>query len=191
MIVNTSEKIKDEPPESVFQIQNFKISSFNLLFMQDILIKVLKDGIQGKNTHIAPQKALKDLTADVARKSPLNGIHSCWGLLHHILVWQDGILEAIKGNKVDWKETSTRNWPSEKDLINDSNFANLVNRFKQRTEETQKIIEKVDFQKAIPAWKNEPLIRALFVLLQHNSYHFGQIVAIRKHLNDWPTDLKF
>jgi uncharacterized damage-inducible protein DinB len=159
--------------------------------MQDILIKILKDGLQGKNTHINPQKALENLTADIARESPLNGIHSCWDLLHHILVWQDGILEAIKGNKVDWKEISTRNWPTKEDLMNDSNFADLVIQFKQKTEETQKIIESVDFQKPIPAWENEPIIRALVVLLQHNSYHFGQIVAIRKHLNDWPTNLKF
>lgn len=159
--------------------------------MQDILIKILKDGLQGKNTHINPQKALKDLSADTARERPLNGIHSCWDLLHHILVWQDGILEAIKGKKVDWKEISTRTWPSEEDLENDSNFADLVVQYNQKTEETQKLIESVDFQKGIPAWNDEPILRALLVLLQHNSYHFGQIVAVRKHLDDWPADLKF
>ncbi len=168
-----------------------KFSSFMDLNMQDILIEILKDGLQGKNTHINPQKALKDLSPDKARERPLNGIHSCWDLLHHILVWQDGILESIKGKKVDWKEISTRNWPAKKDLMNDSNFADLVTQFKQKTEETQKLIEDVDFQKPIPAWNNEPILRALIVLLQHNSYHFGQIVAIRKHLEDWPADLKF
>lgn len=160
--------------------------------MKNTLITVLKDGLHGKNTHIDPQKALKNLTADTARKKIKNGNHSCWDLLHHVVVWQEAILDSIKGNKVDWKRISeTKNWPSEIEMQDDVNFEALKTKFSQKIEETENLIETIDLQTPISAWNNEPAIRAFLVLVQHNSYHFGNLVAIRKELNDWPADLKY
>ncbi|MFX0126272.1 MAG: DinB family protein, partial [Candidatus Hodarchaeota archaeon] len=70
--------------------------------MSDTLIKVIVNGLHGKNTHLNPQKAVEGLSPTSARNRPSAELHSCWDILHHIVVWQEGILRAIKGEKVDW-----------------------------------------------------------------------------------------
>ena len=34
--------------------------------------------------------------------------------------------------------------------------------------------------------ENTSVFKLLLVLLQHNSYHIGQLVMVRKFLGDWP-----
>jgi len=38
-------------------------------------------------------------------------------------------------------------------------------------------------------WKDLSSFEALLALIQHNSYHFGQIITVRKILDNWhPED---
>ncbi|MHA2224320.1 MAG: hypothetical protein ACXAC8_03910 [Candidatus Hodarchaeales archaeon] len=63
---------------------------------------------------------------------------------------------------------------------------NLISRFERGLIEVGKLIETTDFVKSIPSWETEPSIRVLIILLQHNSYHIGQIVSVRQFLGCWP-----
>ncbi len=154
--------------------------------MKDQLIKVIINGLQGKNTHLSPEKAIKGLTPSTAKQRPTEDIHSCWDLIHHIVVWQEGILKAIVGEKVDWKDIDkNHNWPSPDYLKEDSNFTNLVQKFANGLKEAEKLVKTIDLHNPMPAWGNAPVIQAFMVLLQHNSYHLGQMVTVRKSLGIW------
>ncbi|MFX0118631.1 MAG: DinB family protein [Promethearchaeota archaeon] len=162
--------------------------------MKDSIINTFKLGLVGKGIHVDPREALKELSPAIARKKPDNneGVHSCWELLHHIVVWQDAMIEAIKGNDVDWGDIAkTRNWPSEDMLADDANFTNLVLKFEKGIEEAKKLIKSVNYYELMPAWENHPKILGINVLLQHNSYHIGQIVIVRKLLKDHPPSNHF
>lgn len=155
--------------------------------MKETVIKALVDGLYGKNTHLNPKKVVEGLTPVNAKIKPENDLHSCWELLHHIKIWQKAILEAMKGEEVDWKEISKNNWPKASYLSgDDQNFVNLVKMFENGLLEAEELIKTTDFHKPMPAWDNAPVIQAIVVLLQHNSYHYGQIVAVRKILGIWP-----
>lgn len=155
--------------------------------MQESLVKTFIDGLYGKNTHLEPKKALEGLTETNARKKPADN-HSCWENIHHIVVWQEGLIEAIKGNKVDWSEISkNQNWPTEIQLSNSSNFPNLVKKFLNGLSRIEELLRTVNLDKQMPAWDDAPVLQAVIVLLQHNSYHLGQIVAVRKMLDDWSS----
>lgn len=154
--------------------------------MREPLIKAIVNGLHGKNTHLEPKKAVDGLAPASARNKPSGEFHSCWDILHHIVVWQKGILQAIKGNKVDWKDIAKNyNWPTTELLSDDSNFPNLVKKFENGLTEAEELAKTVDLHKAMPAWDGEPVIQAFIVLLQHNSYHLGQIITVRKILGDW------
>ena len=153
------------------------------ILMKESLIKAITDGLYGKNTHITPKKALEGLTPSNAKIKPGNDYHSSWESLHHIVVWQETTFEVIKGNPVDWKDiTKNQNWPKEGYLLNDNNFHNLVNKFENGLIEAESLFKTIDLHKPIPDWNNAPIIQAIIVLLQHNSYHLGQIMAVRKIL---------
>jgi len=70
-------------------------------------------------------------------------------------------------------------------LSDDQNFINLVKTFNDGLLEVEELIKTTDLQKPMPTWGNAPVIQAFIVLLQHNSYHYGQIVAIRQNLGIW------
>ncbi len=151
--------------------------------MKEKMVKALIDGLYGKNTHIHPEKALEGLTPANAKIKPENDLHSCWELLHHLKIWQKAILEAIKGEEVDWKDISkNHNWPNANYLSDDQNFIALVKTFEDGLLEAENLIKTSDFHKPMPAWDDAPILQAILVLLQHNSYHYGQIVAVRKIL---------
>ena len=154
--------------------------------MKEIVVKALIDGLYGKNTHLNPKKVVEGLTPTTAKIKPENDLHSCWEILHHIKIWQKAIIEAINGKKVDWEDISKKyNWPSADYLSDDQNFIKLVKTFEDGLLETEKLIKTTDLHKPMPAWDDAPVIQAIIVLLQHNSYHYGQIVAVRKILGIW------
>ncbi|MFX0152748.1 MAG: DinB family protein [Candidatus Hodarchaeota archaeon] len=152
------------------------------------LIEAMINSLHVKTAHIKPNKAVEGLTPSNARSKPEGEYHSCWDLLHHIVVWQEGILRGIKGEKVDWKDIGEHHdWPTSELMSDDSNFINLVKKFKNGLKEAEEIAKTVDWYKEMPSWRGASIIEAFIVLLQHNSYHLGQLVAVRKILGDWPT----
>jgi len=156
--------------------------------MKEQLVKVIINGLHGKNTHVDPKKAIDGLNPTNARNRPDDSNYSCWELLHHIVVWQEAILEAVVGKSVDWKDVSkNHNWPSEDYLSKDSNFPNLIEKFFQGITKAEKLANSTDLNKPMPAWDEAPVIQAFVVLLQHNSYHLGQLITTRKHLGLWES----
>lgn len=155
--------------------------------MHDQLIKAISSGLQGKWTHIDPKKAFVGLTPTIARKKPKDNIHSCWELLHHIVIWQDTLIRHVQGETLDWNDIETKdNWPTTESTKDDSNFSILLARFYSGVEEAAKLLTKVDFLKTSRGFPELSTIKLFAVLLQHTSYHIGQIIVVRQCLGDWP-----
>lgn len=146
----------------------------------------MKAGLYGKQTHVSPLKALIGLDPKAARKKVGEGSHSIWDLLHHIVIWQDATIDGIQGREVDWNEVESKNWPSSENAADDSEWDKLVMQFHSGLDELDKIIESCDFAKVIPEW-NASVAEALLIVLQHNSYHLGQIVSVRQATGNWTT----
>ena len=84
------------------------------LSMLDTMTKALKFSLTGHHIHVSPEKALENLTPEMAAKIPADGEHSCWGILHHIVYWQDLMLEALRRKKeVDWPKNNLKSWPED------------------------------------------------------------------------------
>jgi len=154
--------------------------------MNEIIAEIIRRSLHGKDAHIDPLKALKGLTAEMARKRPSPSSHSCWELLHHIVMWQSVCIDAIKGKEVDWEAAQRKEWPSQERMTDAAQWDNLVAKFERGLEEASQLVERVDLAKPIPAWGDAPTFQVLMVLVQHNSYHIGQIVATRIALGYWP-----
>jgi uncharacterized damage-inducible protein DinB len=154
--------------------------------MLDTMKVALNFSLTGKHIHVNPVKAVENLTAEKASKLPENGEHSCWQILHHIVFWQDLMLEALRRKKeVNWPKTNELSWAAEISN-NDKDWNNLVERFKKGLDEALKMTEDIESQEELPAWPKVPAYQALMVFGQHNAYHIGQLVATRQALGFWP-----
>jgi hypothetical protein len=49
------------------------------------------------------------------------------------------------------------------------------------------IDEKIDLTSIIPHTKEHTYLREILLIADHNAYHLGQIVIVRKLLKDWPV----
>jgi uncharacterized damage-inducible protein DinB len=152
----------------------------------DKLEQALKRGIRGKYTHIDPLKALEGLTADSAAIIPPKGWHSCWHLLYHIVYWQELMLAALRGEKVNWPKNNDLSWPSENTLKQSNEWAKLVQKFEEGLIEADKHVEKTESFEDLPSWPKVAPFAAIMVIAQHNSFHMGEIVATRQALGLWP-----
>ncbi|MCG3222690.1 MAG: DinB family protein [Candidatus Heimdallarchaeota archaeon] len=153
--------------------------------MIEILQDVFKKGLDGYNSHINPEKAISDLDSRLA-KINLDGFpHSIWDLLHHMVTWQDVVINSIKGKDIDWDDISkNKNWPTLESKEDDSNFDKLKNRFIEGIQQVSNIIKTADLSKPIPSWRNIPNMQAIMIVITHNSYHLGQIMVLKKNFID-------
>ena len=147
-----------------------------LVFLQ----KSLGKGLNGAHSHINPLEAISDLDANIARTRIKGVNHSIWELLHHIVVWQNIFIENIKGNNPDWE--NVENWPTEESMERDDNFNVLLKRYQEGFREIENLINTVDLSKTSPYWKDDPILQFVVVAITHNSYHIGQIMAIKRGL---------
>jgi uncharacterized damage-inducible protein DinB len=149
--------------------------------MKEQVIEAITSGLIGEWTHIDPKSALVNLNPSKAKIKPDNVSHSPWELLHHIVIWQDALLAQIKGASLDWNEVEKKdNWPTSESMQDDSNFSSLLNRFYSGIEEAQELLKRVDFISTYGHFPELSVIKLYLVLLQHTSYHLGQILTIRK-----------
>ncbi|MHA2379291.1 MAG: DinB family protein [Candidatus Thorarchaeota archaeon] len=152
--------------------------------MKDALAEALSDGLYGKHTHPDPLDTVRGLTSETASQRVSENVHSSLDLLYHIVFWQDLCLEAAcGGEEVKWPKTAGEDWPKPDSQID---WNELVQNFARGLKEGKKLATKGDLEMRLPAWRNIPMLRAMIVLAQHNSYHLGQIVTNRIAQGTWP-----
>ena len=153
--------------------------------MLDKLETNLRGGLRGKYIHLDPLKVVDGLDAEGAKKVASKGTHSCWQLLHHIVYWQDLMLSSCKGESVQWPKNNDASWP-ENESLDEETWTGIITQFKNGIEEAEKLSNKIESLSDLPAWPKVPLFVALMHLIQHNSFHLGEIVATRQTLGLWP-----
>lgn len=162
------------------------MNSVLLCNMFDIMTNAFKRALRGKGTHMEPLKALDGLTPETARMVPREGTHSCWQILYHIVYWQDFMLAAVRGEKVEWPKDNQGSWPTSEMIENNKDWTKLIEKFENGLNEAESLTSKLESTEDLPAWPKVPPFAAFLVLAQHNSFHIGEIVATRQALGIWP-----
>ncbi|MBA7591868.1 hypothetical protein ES708_34037 [subsurface metagenome] len=159
--------------------------------MQNQLVNDMIHAMSGALTHLSSENALINLTPEKARIKPEKKYHSCWDLLHHLIAWQNIVIQNLNGKFRDWWNIPVdENWPTEEVLSDDKNFVELKNQLKINIEKIKQLLETVDLMEVMKIGGGEELkpatkFRLMLVFLQHTSYHLGQIVTTRKILGNW------
>ncbi len=155
-------------------------------YMTQQFIEAVNSGLQGRWIHVDPKKALAGLTPDKARQTIKPDMPNCWQLLHHLVIWLETFLDHIKGSTLDWDEIEKNHqWPTTESMQDDANFSQLMDRFDAGMDQAKQLIDKVDLNGKSSGFPELTNLNLYLVLLQHCSYHIGQIISVRKFMNDW------
>jgi len=151
--------------------------------LRDNIVKLLKGG----QAFVTFEQALKNVKPEFRNKRPSKEIHSIWENLEHMRIAQEDILKyTIDPAWVspDWPKDY---WPNESDTIKNKDWNESIDAFLKDRDEVIKLAknEKIDLVSIIPHTKEHTYLREILLVADHNAYHLGQIVTVRKLLNDW------
>ncbi|MGC9779494.1 MAG: DinB family protein [Candidatus Heimdallarchaeota archaeon] len=141
----------------------------------------LKDGLIGGDTHLYTNEVIQKLPFDIANNRIAPTVSTIWEIFFHMYFWQMLIIALLEDDDSTFKENiKLKSFP--KDECNQNEFEDYRNRFLDGLAYVEKIIDNIDLFQPTPNWKNVQKYKILQILLQHNSYHLGQIIFIQKSL---------
>ena len=151
--------------------------------LRDHLIKLLKGG----NAHADFEAAIEDLPAGLRGKRPKGGEHSAWELLEHLRIAQWDILEFSRNSSHKSPDWPKGYWPATAAPEDDKAWEKSVRSFRRDLKALCELVENpsTDLYAKIPHGEGQTILREALLVADHNAYHLGQLVLVRKLLEAW------
>lgn len=149
------------------------------------LLKALDWG----EAHVDFDAALKGLPADERGMRPPGGSYSVWELLEHMRIAQHDILDFCRNPSYVEKKWPDDYWPKSPAPASAAAWDDAVASFKADREAMKALTTDptLDLFAKIPHGSGQTYLREVLLIVDHNAYHLGQIVAVRKQLSNWPN----
>lgn len=144
--------------------------------LRGILLEQLRTTHAQEDWFAPASVAVEGLTADQAKWSPGHGGHSVGQLAYHLWFWDARSLQQFKGEK-----PAAYNGNNDETFTNfsDAQWSDLVRKLDQVMSDWEKAVETADDQKLAA---NASLVEHV---AEHNAYHIGQILYVRKLEGVW------
>ena len=144
--------------------------------------------IDWEEAHVGFDKAIDGLPPKL-RGAPAPGFeHTIWQLLEHMRIAQDDILDfCVNAKYVHNMKWPDDYWPKEPAPPTADAWDQSVASFKRGVERFKALARDVgDLYALVPTGKgHQTYFRGILLLNDHNAYHLGQIVAVRRALGAW------
>ena len=154
---------------------------------QAILRKQLVSLLSSKEAHADFEAAIKDLPASLRGQTPKGAEHSPWELLEHLRIAQWDILEFSVNpthKSPDWPEGY---WPETQAPASEAEWDRSVTSFREDLKRMCDLVtaEATDLFAKIPHGEGQTILREALLTADHNAYHLGEMVLLRRLLGAW------
>ncbi len=143
--------------------------------------------LEGGQAHATLETAVKGLPAALRGKRPKGAEHSPWEILEHMRIAQWDILEFSRDPKHVSPAWPSGYWPKSKTPPNDKAWAKSIRAFHADLEAMRKLVaaESTDLYAPIPHGDGQTILREALLIADHNAYHLGELVLVRRLLGAW------
>jgi DinB family protein len=137
--------------------------------------------------HTDWKTALAGLPAKHRGERPPGAPHSAWELLEHVRIAQWDILDFCRNPKHVSPDFPSGYWPKNPAPPNPAAWDKSVKAFESDLHEMQKLVldPRTDLVAPIPQGSGQTILREALLLADHNSYHLGQFVIVRRLVGAW------
>jgi uncharacterized damage-inducible protein DinB len=145
--------------------------------------------LRGEHAHAGFGAAVRGVPAGLRGARPDGAEHSLWQLLEHLRLALWDILEFSRNpahKSPGWPEGY---WPAGgAEPPDEAAWDRAVAAFTADLEAMARLVTDpaTDLLAPFPHGKGQTLLREAMLAADHNAYHLGQIVALRRRLGDWP-----
>lgn len=151
--------------------------------LREHLLHLLKGG----NAHANFDSAVKGLPVELRGKRPKGSPYSPWELLEHLRLAQWDILEFSRDANHQSPKWPEGYWPKTPAPPTAGAWAKSVKQFRQDLNAMCALVEdpSTDLFARIPHGDGQTILREALLVADHNSYHLGQLVVVRRLLGAW------
>ncbi|HEY6301989.1 MAG TPA: DinB family protein [Terriglobales bacterium] len=140
--------------------------------------------LNGGGAHISFDDALGDWPAQLLAAKVANFPHTAWMLLEHMRLAQWDILEFSRNSKHVSPTWPVGYWPASEAPPEEKAWTASMAAFKKDLSAMEKLVadKKVDLYARIPWGEGQTILREALLVADHNAYHLGQLVMLRKSI---------
>ncbi|HEX6161097.1 MAG TPA: DinB family protein [Thermoanaerobaculia bacterium] len=137
------------------------------------------------HAHARFDDAVKDFPRELRGTRPPGGPHSAWELLEHLRIAQWDILEFTRDAAHESPEFPKGYWPPSPEPPREEAWDESVARYRADLRAFQQLIAdpSVDLFAAVPGDPKKSVLREILLTADHNAYHVGQLMMVRRLLN--------
>ena len=151
--------------------------------LRDHVLYLLGDG----GAHVDFEKAIAGLPAELRGVKPANLPFTAWRLLEHLRIAQWDIVEfSIDSEHVSpaWPDGY---WPQSDAPPSDAAWKKSVQEFRHDLKRMQELVAnpRTDLYARIPHGDGQTILREALLVADHNAYHLGELVVLRRLLGAW------
>jgi uncharacterized damage-inducible protein DinB len=152
--------------------------------LREHVLYLLKQG----GAHVTFDDAIADLPAELGSQKLPNAPHTVWELVEHMRIAQWDILEFSRNPKHVSPEWPSGYWPPTGVTPDQKAWEASVEAFRSDLQAMEKLAADpaTDLFAKIPHGDGQTILREALLVADHNSYHLGQIVQLRRLLGAWP-----
>jgi len=144
--------------------------------------------VEGRGAHLDFESATADLPLQARGRVPDGGAHSPWQIVEHLRIAQRDMLDFSTGpdayHPLDWPDDY---WPDDSAPPNEKAWDHAIERF---------LADRSTFIDLLRDPSGDPLepfewgegqspAREAMQIAQHNSYHLGELIAVRRAIGAW------
>jgi DinB superfamily len=148
--------------------------------LSDHLVELLEGG----HAHITFEDAVKNWPAKLRGVRPKGAAHSPWEVLEHLRLAQWDILEFTRNPKHVSPEWPAGYWPKTPAPPNAKAWNSAIKSFRADRSAMIKLVQNksADFFTPLPHGTGQTLLREALLLADHNAYHLGELLVLRRLL---------
>jgi hypothetical protein len=148
--------------------------------LRDHLLYLLKGG----GAHISFDDAMRNWPVQLAGAKVAKFPHSAWMLLEHMRLAQWDILEFSRNSKHVSPPWPAGYWPASEMPPNEKAWTASIAAFKKDLRTMERLVAdpRVDLYARIPWGDGQTILREALLVADHNSYHLGQLMMLRKSI---------
>ena len=150
------------------------------------LRKTLAELLRMKGAHVSLHEAVSDFPPALRGVKPPGAPHTAWQLLEHMRLAQEDILDFSRNPKYKEKAFPDDYWPTAEAPPSEQAWAKSIKTFQEDLKQMQELVAdtKRDLLAKIPHGTGQTLLREALLVADHNAYHLGQLMLLRKILEN-------
>jgi hypothetical protein len=144
--------------------------------------------LKGGGAHVHFEDALTGLPARKRAVFAQGLPHTAWQLLEHVRIAQWDILEFSRNAKHAPPDFPGGYWPKTPVPPNDAAWEKSARALRNDLQAMIRLVQnpRTNLFAKIPHGQGQTILREALLLADHNAYHLGQLVDLRRALGVWP-----